>query len=53
MTVTTVVAINRRAILLVYIISYYVCSRFMYMVSNNLMLVIGLVKLVRVSDCCK
>ena len=52
MTVTTVVAI-RRAILLVCIIKYDVCGRFMYMISNNLMLVIGLVKLVRVSDCCK
>ncbi|MFT6423445.1 MAG: hypothetical protein ACJA2K_002196 [Thalassolituus sp.] len=52
MTVTTVVAI-RRAILLVCIIKYDICGRFMYMLSNNFVLVIGLVKLVRVSDCCK
>jgi hypothetical protein len=52
MTVTTVVAI-RRAILLVCIIKYDICGRFMQMLSNDLMLVIELVKLVRISDCCK
>ena len=52
-TVATVVVINRRAILLIGIISYDGCDWFMQMLSNDLMLVIELVKLVRISDCCK
>jgi len=49
---TTVVAIER-VILLIDIISYDNGGRFMYMLSNDFVLVIGLMKLVRVSDYCK
>ena len=49
---TTVAAIER-AILLIDIISYDDGGRFMCMLSNDIVLVIGLMKLVRVSDYCK